>query len=118
MSKMNEMEALSEKIISLQNKQKNDLKLFKDHIEKAIDDLKPSNLIKNTFEEVSGNSELKTNILNGTMGLLVGYIVKKIIVGKSKNTKKIFLANLIQLSVTTLVGRLHVFKSKNTYEND
>jgi hypothetical protein len=105
MEKSIELRALSESIDRLQIKRSHELALLKDQFHLTYESLKPLNLIKHTFKEVSSSIEIKEGILNNVIGLTTGYITKAILMGSSVNPVKKILGAILQFAVATLVAR-------------
>lgn len=82
MKKKNETDALNEAISLLENKQAHELKLLKEQFQVAYESLKPINIIKSTFREVTSSPEIKNNIVNNAIGLTTGYLSRKVLVGQ------------------------------------
>lgn len=107
MKKKNETDTLNETIILLQNKQAEELKLLKEQFHLTYETLKPINLIKSSFHEVtsSPSPDIKNNLLNNVIGLTTGYLSKKIIVGASNNPIKKILGALLQFTIANVVSK-------------
>ncbi|MDO8928293.1 MAG: hypothetical protein Q7W54_04805, partial [Bacteroidota bacterium] len=54
----------------------------------VVESLKPGNLIRNAMGNISANPGLIDNILGGALGLVTGYLSKKIAIGGSGNIIK------------------------------
>src|SRR5882762_4274554 len=105
MEKSIEQRALTESINRLQTKQSHELALLKDQFHLTYESLKPLNLIKHTFKEVSSSTEIKEGMLNSVIGLTTGYFTKAILIGSSTNPIKKIVGTLLQFAVATLVAR-------------
>jgi hypothetical protein len=103
--KITESEALSQKISSLQNKRQEDLKLLKEQIHQVHESIKPINLIKNAFHEMTSSSETKSNLVDSAIGLTSGFLSKKILFGSSKNPIRNILGNVLQYAVSNIVSK-------------
>ena len=62
----NETDSLNEAIILLEGKRAKELELLKELFNSGYESLKPINLIKSTFKEVSSSPEIKNNILSAS----------------------------------------------------
>lgn len=105
MKKSSESEALTESIHRLQKRQLHELALLKNQFHLTYESLKPVNLIKHTFKEVSSSTEIKDGVLNNVVGLTTGYLTKAVLIGSSANPIKRVLGTLLQFAVATLVAR-------------
>ncbi|HKC69771.1 MAG TPA: hypothetical protein VKG26_16145 [Bacteroidia bacterium] len=101
----NETELLNEKIISLENRRVHELTLLKEHLYHMHEELKPVNFIKNTLKEITASPEIKNTLLDNAMGLITGFISKKIIVGSTHNPIKNLLGNILQFAVANMVSK-------------
>ena len=73
-----------------------------DHV---TENVKPVNIVKNSFNKVFTSPKLVENVLGLTTGLATGYLTKKIAVGSKGNLLRRFLGVSIQLVVTTFVAQ-------------
>jgi F0F1-type ATP synthase assembly protein I len=51
--------------------------------EKVTEQLKPLNLIKSTFQGITHSPDLRSDMIKGALGLGVGILTKKLLIGKS-----------------------------------
>jgi hypothetical protein len=82
-----------------------DLKLeeLKSQLSTTYESLKPANLLKESIDNIRESVELKSDLTESVLSIAVGYISKKILVGKSSSFFKIILGNLIQYGVTNFI---------------
>lgn len=90
--------------------------LLKEQFYLTYESLKPVNLIKSALNEVTTSPYLTDNILGATVGLISGYISKKIAVGRSGSTIRKILGSLLQFGVTNIVAQ-HTDKLKSVVES-
>jgi len=69
------------------------------------ENMKPANIVKNSFNKAITSPNLVENVLSLTTGLATGYLTKKIAVGSKGNLLRRFLGASIQLGVTTFVAQ-------------
>ena len=69
-----------------------------------LESLKPVNLVKTAFMNLSTSSDLKDSVIDHTLGLTAGLLSKKILVGSSKNPIQKMLGSAIQLGVAKYVS--------------
>ncbi|MES2727231.1 MAG: hypothetical protein V4643_09030 [Bacteroidota bacterium] len=105
MAKVDSIEQLKQRIALLTIQQANDERLLKEQFKTSFDALKPANLIKNTFRELSQEPDFKDDLLSAAMGIASGYISKKLAVGNSHNPIKQVLGMLLQVAITSLVSK-------------
>lgn len=99
MSKTTPLEALQESILALKTKQENEEAML------IAQFTNPITLIKSGIDELVNNPNLKENVVNTSVSLAVGYITKKVVVGKSQSHIKHFLGNLLQVGITYIVSK-------------
>jgi len=105
MKKLNETESLNQSIILLENKQAEELILLKEQFSVVHEHLRPINLLKSTFHEITSSPEIKNNTGGIVFGLTSGYLLKKVIVGASSNPIKRVLGGLVQYAITNVVSK-------------
>lgn len=93
---------LKESIILLETKQGDEKTLLKEQFRHSFDSLKPVNLIKDAFEDLTNLSGLKGNALDASLSIATGYLSKKIVVGSSGNVFKNIFGSLVQVAVTSM----------------
>lgn len=82
---------LEQKIDFLRNKQVADFLILKNQYHATIDSFKPINLIKNSFQEAITSPDLKSNLINGAIGLGTNYLTKNLLNEDSTNPiKRVF----------------------------
>jgi hypothetical protein len=100
---------LKKAIQQLELQQAEEWPLLKEEFLKTVESLKPINIIKNTLKEAVDLPDLKTDIINSTIGLTTGIIAKKLIIGKTLNPLSKLLGVALEMFVANKV-------SKNTGE--
>jgi len=111
-----ESDSLSQAINLLQVKRAEELKLLKDEFYLLHDSLKPINLIKSTFHEITSTPDIKNNMVSTAIGLTTGYLSKKAIFGTSHNPIKKIVGLLLQFAITNIVSK-NADGIKSTGEN-
>lgn len=97
-------EQLNQFIAVLEMKKLNQEIELKHTIKETLNDLKPVNLIKSAWDQVSTSPEIKDNIIDNSIGLATGYLSKKILTGNSNNPLKRLVGSLAQFGITNLVA--------------
>lgn len=105
MKKSNETDDLNETIALLEYRQKQELRILKEQFEVTYDSLKPLNIIKKAFGDMTTSSELKGNLINNVIGMSTGYLTKKLLLGSSHNPFKRILGNVLQFVITNVVTK-------------
>ncbi len=78
---------------------------LKDHFHIVLEELKPTNILKNTLHEVQESTNLKHNLLKVAVGLGAGYFSRKMIVGKSAGLVKKALGTALQYGITNFIAK-------------
>ncbi len=105
MNKVNSVVQLKESIALLERQQANDEQLLKEQFKITYAALSPANLIKNTFHELVQAPDFKEDILDTAMGIVTGYVSKKIVVGNTQNPIKQIMGIILQLAITSVVSK-------------
>lgn len=105
MKKINQTDILDQTIALLKIKQEQELDAVKEQFHVAYESVKPLNLIKNTFADLSTTPGLKSNLLNNVIGLSTGYLTKKLLLGAAHNPVKKVLGAVLQFVVTNFVSK-------------
>ena len=78
---------------------------LKEQFQLTYESLKPINILKNTLDDIALTPNLIDNILGTAMGLVSGYLSKKIFIGSSGNMFKKFFGSILQFSVANVVAQ-------------
>ncbi len=78
---------------------------LKDHFHIVLEELKPTNILKNTLYEVRESTTLKHNLLKVAIGLGAGYFSRKMVVGKSAGLVKKALGTALQYGITNFIAK-------------
>ena len=78
---------------------------LKSHFHQTVENLRPSNILKNTVSEVAASPTFKHNLFNVVLGLGAGYLSKKLIVGKEAGLLKKTLGTALQFGITSLIAK-------------
>ncbi len=105
MAKLNNTETLKEAIVLLKVKRLVQEEELKEIIHETAESLKPMNLLKSSFSSIIHTPDLKSTILKSILGLAVGFISKKILVGKSSNPLRSLLGALLQVGVASSIAK-------------
>jgi hypothetical protein len=99
------IETLNQRIQLLENRQDEEWCAIKDEIDDIKENLKPLNIIRNTIEEINETVGFKGNIAQSAISIGIGYLAKKIVIGKTDSAFKNIFGTLLQLVVTKLVSK-------------
>ncbi|HEX8515532.1 MAG TPA: hypothetical protein VF868_04980 [Bacteroidia bacterium] len=92
-------------IQSLSIRQAEESALLKIQFRTTCDHLRPVNLIKSAFRDLTSSPELKGGIASNLLSIGSGFLVKQVISGGSFNPLKLILGSLVQKGVTNLVSK-------------
>ena len=79
--------------------------LLKEQLFITYESLKPVNLLKYTLNEISSSPNMIDNLSGTAIGLLSGYLSKKVIVGSSGNIIRKLIGSVLQFGVTNIVAQ-------------
>ncbi|HEX8017205.1 MAG TPA: hypothetical protein VF465_18380 [Flavobacterium sp.] len=99
------IDSLNQKIKFLEAQQEREWCEIKDEIDEIKENLKPLNLIRNTVEEINETIGFKSDIAQSAISIGIGYLAKKLVIGKTDSTFKNIFGSILQLAVTTLVSK-------------
>lgn len=105
MKKLNETDALSELIQINKQQYDTDLFLLKEQFHIAYESIKPINLIKNVVHDVTASTEIKEDVIGSLMGLVTGFISKKIMVHEDSGFFKRTIGTIFQFAVANIVSK-------------
>ena len=80
-------------------------RLLKEQLFLTVESLKPVNLLRNTLKEISTSPYLIDNLSGSAMGLLSGFLSKKIFIGASGNMIRKLIGSVLQFGVTNVVAQ-------------
>lgn len=65
----------------------------------ACKSLNPLNIIRDTLEQTASSPLLLDNIIGTTLGLVSGFLTKKIVIGKSGNKLRILAGSILEFAI-------------------
>ncbi|MFM2224036.1 MAG: hypothetical protein RJA07_238 [Bacteroidota bacterium] len=71
----------------------------------SYENLQPLNVLKNSLQKAVALPNLKTDLINASMGLAAGYLSKALLVGDSKSPIKKALGALLQFGIANVVSK-------------
>lgn len=107
-------ELLSIEIATLEKKQELELQELKQSLREKYESLKPINIIKKTFSELTSSADVKNSITSEIAGITAGALSSKLLFGKSKNPLKIIGGLLFQFVVANYVSKKEISINKIT----
>ncbi|HOZ74544.1 MAG TPA: hypothetical protein PLS51_08235 [Flavobacterium sp.] len=96
---------LDERIVMLQAKKAGEWEELKKQFEVTKESLRPMNLVKGVFQDITSSPDIKKNIVGNVVGLATGYLSKKIVFGGTHNPLKKIAGAILQFAVTNFVGK-------------
>ena len=99
------IDSLNQKIKFLEAQQNREWCEIKDEIDDIKENLKPLNLIRNTVQEVNEAVGFKSDLAQSAISIGIGYLAKKLVIGKTHSTFKNIIGSVLQLAVTTLISK-------------
>ncbi len=96
---------LIEAIEKAELKHKQDGVLLVEEFNEALSNLKPANVLKNIFTEITSPGELKDNIVNTSTGMAAGYAAKMLVAGKSPGLVRKIVSNGLQIGISNAISR-------------
>ena len=99
------VDGLNQRIKQLEAQQDAEWIAIKDEIDEIKENLKPLNLIRNTVSEINETVGFKSDIAQSAISIGIGFLAKKLLVGKSDGIFKNIFGSLVQLAVTTLIAK-------------
>jgi hypothetical protein len=80
-------------------------KLLKEQFYLTYESFKPINLLRNSLSDIAKSPFLIDNILGTVMGLVTGFISKKVFIGASGNKFKRLIGTILQFGITNIVAQ-------------
>lgn len=96
---------LQDAIELLEDEQAFKRELLKEQLNITFESLKPLNLIRNAFKDITSLPNLSENVLGSAIGLTSGYLSKKIFIGTSGNIIRKLIGLVLQFGITNIVSR-------------
>jgi hypothetical protein len=105
MSQINNLASLEAEIFRLETKQAGEGLDLKAHFLVAYDSVKPINLIMNAMKDITASRDVRSNLLNTSVGLVTGYISKLLFEHGTRNPVKRVLGNALMIGIANLVNK-------------
>ncbi len=117
MKTIDKKEVLMERIVFLRSKQAQELQLLKDQFQVTYESIKPLNLIKSTFHEVTSSPDIRKDLLKGAINLATGYLSNKVFHNSSNSPVKNMLGKALKFVMRKFVGNKIEDSSKAEQRN-
>lgn|SRR4051812_19016751 len=112
------VDRLEQMILETKAQQKQDWIAIKDEVAEIKHNLKPLNIIRNTVEEINETVGFKSHLAQSAISIGIGYLAKRLVVGKSDSTFKNIFGSVLQLVITNLVSKPHDSSHDETDEEE
>ena len=96
---------LRDAIERLEGRQEEEGRVLHKHFMRTYESMRPVNLIRSAFQEVTESEELKEHLLSSGVGLVAGHLGKVVYDGVNGNESGSLTGTAIQFGVTNLVAR-------------
>lgn len=104
MKNINSLEELRTEIALLELRQKRAANDLKGHLLETYESLKPLNLVKSTLKELTSSPNFKGDLVNSVVGIGLGYISKRVLIGNTHNMVKQVIGTIVQFGVTRIIS--------------
>lgn len=108
---------LEQEILKLRAQKARNLEALKSDMSKAYEAFKPSSIANRIFVDLKEEPKLKNNTLQALTSLAVGYVSKRLIVGKSNTFLKSIMGYLVQIGATKIVSNQIITQTNNHNNN-
>jgi hypothetical protein len=105
MKSINQKTELEEKIAYLKLKKSDDFYALQEQYNETVESLKPLNLIKSATRKFITDPNLKTNLLNGAIGLGTNYLSKTLMNENTLNPVKRVLGKVLKFAMKNFIGK-------------
>jgi hypothetical protein len=96
---------LKDAIKALETEQIEKGRLLKEELVLTYESLKPVNILTNTLKELFTTSHLMENISGTTLGMVTGYLIKKLFIRESPSKIRVILGSVFQLGISKLIAQ-------------
>ncbi len=96
---------MKDAIESLEVEQSINGQLLKEQFLITLDSLRPVKLIENTMKDIVSSPYLMNNLLDTIIGMMSGYLSKKIVIGSSNNIFRKLFGSFMEHGVTGFIAR-------------
>ena len=75
--------------------------LLKEQLKATFDSFKPVSILKKSLGEIVSSSEIKKDLASISIGLITGFVAKKVVVGKTINPLSSLLGSVVEMLVSS-----------------
>ena len=91
------------KILEIEQKEKG--KIFREQLLLTYESLMPVNLLKHSLKELFSTSHLVKDFSGTTLGMVIGYLTKKLFIRESPSKFRKMIAYIFQFGISKLVAQ-------------
>ncbi|WP_046755434.1 hypothetical protein [Kordia jejudonensis] len=91
-------------ILELKTQKAIDYEALKSQMALSYEQLRPVNVVKRVYSDLKDEPKIKNNVLESVISIAVGYISKRVLIGKSNSFMKSMLGYLVQIGATKIVS--------------
>ncbi|MFZ1677636.1 MAG: hypothetical protein WBP41_01360 [Saprospiraceae bacterium] len=104
MSTVHQTEALTTMIQSLEERRANELSELKAQLHLTGESMKPINLIKSAANELTGNKNVKSYLLQAGIGMAVGLLTKNVVENSKTSRNSKLVGNIAEMGLNNLTA--------------
>ncbi|MFN3968641.1 hypothetical protein [Flavobacterium sp.] len=101
----NETEELNQLIIEVKAQNNYELAQLKTQFQVAYESLKPVNIVKKIFHDITTAPDIKDNMISNSIGISTGILSKKLVMGNSHNPVRNIMGTVVQFAVANVVSK-------------
>lgn len=105
MKQINSATDLREAIDELERKRISQEWEIKDEYLGLLESLRPSNLVRQAFQDVFSSPSARNNLIGSAIGLGSGLLSRKLLVGRSSNAIRKTIGSIVQFGVAGLIAK-------------
>ena len=105
MQKITAAETLKRSILRLERRQIEEEALLREQFTITYESMKPINLLRKVINEMTSPSDLKDDMIQAVVGLMTGYLSRKMLVRSSRNPILRLAGLFVQYSVTSFMAQ-------------
>lgn len=94
---------LRENIAKLQVERSTKEELLQEELHEVYESLKPSNLIREAMRDITSSNAAVDGLLIPLIGMGVGHLVKRVVVGNSENASRQAIGEAVETSVVNVI---------------
>jgi hypothetical protein len=105
MENIKTLSELRSAIKHLEEKKAEEWTLLKDEFQSSLEAVKPVNILKSAFKELTSTPDFKEDIIGATMGTAAGFLSKALIGGVSNKPIIKIVGSILQVAISKIVEK-------------